>query len=776
MATASIRRALRKCPLMACGSVTLLAALLIAAAAASADWRSVTGVPSRPVNVISVTPQGNVVAYIPLSCNQPAPSTATVPQIKVMSPVDGHEIWSLTEADAHPYNLSSCGDGPELFDAQDNLYAPGYPKGSPPGTYYLVSYSPTGAFRWASPLDGQLGFNNRIVNDSVIGADGNVYVYDTTLHHLQAFRSNDGTKRWDVQVQAGAEEHGLSADATGLTVAGTIRYDYSGNLLHAEPPSGDTTGWGIAQAPGGISYTASTGNSQWGTCEQTGDYSIKVSQWTLAGIKWTKSVHGPTKPATFLECVDAAEWIKVKALPAGGVLVGATDAVDTPNQKTYLIALNKAGHVLWTRTINRGWSGEVFSGMRVSQSGEIVTAQYGREPCLTNTWEACAAVGVDFFSAATGQPTRSAVVIHDTDETTEASTQEPVDQGGAEEGVAVGEDTVYLPLQIDGTPQVVAVSEPGLLSDYEDQLRAQPSPTSSPNYVALGDSYSSGEGNPPYEPGTDIKSLDECHRSEAAYPLQLAVQLGMKLKFRACSGAITDDIISPNPANGEPPQLSWLTSGTKIVTLTIGGDDAGFTEIMNRCVAGPRTSWPFHEDFGCAEDGALNSHAATALAALAGKGSGWVQGRPIHSIRSVIEAIHDKAKSARIVVGGYPLLFGPSQSTYTLFLAAPSHFVCAVGVPPFSVDYDDAKWINERGIELDSVIAGAVTAAHAQEHIPVKYAPATTPFRHHGLCDKEDAWIHPLELDGLSGPKKSSFHPTQDGQALGYVAAFSKKL
>ncbi len=40
----------------------------------------------------------------------------------------------------------------------------------------------------------------------------------------------------------------------------------------------------------------------------------------------------------------------------------------------------------------------------------------------------------------------------------------------------------------------------------------------SPSYVAMGDSFSSGEGNPPFETGTDEEGVNECHRSPQAYP------------------------------------------------------------------------------------------------------------------------------------------------------------------------------------------------------------------------------------------------------------------
>src|SRR4051812_25224334 len=62
------------------------------------------------------------------------------------------------------------------------------------------------------------------------------------------------------------------------------------------------------------------------------------------------------------------------------------------------------------------------------------------------------------------------------------------------------------------------------------------------HYVALGDSYASGGGDPPFDPGTDIPEgaeRDMCHRSTSAYPRRLKLDAGVILIHRACSGAVT---------------------------------------------------------------------------------------------------------------------------------------------------------------------------------------------------------------------------------------------
>src|SRR5436190_9331779 len=89
------------------------------------------------------------------------------------------------------------------------------------------------------------------------------------------------------------------------------------------------------------------------------------------------------------------------------------------------------------------------------------------------------------------------------------------------------------------------------------------SPAWAVRYVALGDSYSSGTGTRTYFDST-------CQRSVYAYPYLLSQRrANTQLTFAACSGAKTGDVLNN--------QVSSVTSDTKIVTITIGGNDAGFS-------------------------------------------------------------------------------------------------------------------------------------------------------------------------------------------------------
>jgi cysteine-rich repeat protein len=122
------------------------------------------------------------------------------------------------------------------------------------------------------------------------------------------------------------------------------------------------------------------------------------------------------------------------------------------------------------------------------------------------------------------------------------------------------------------------------------------------SYAALGDSYSAGEGVSPYFPGTDVPLLNTCHRSTRAYPT-FVTRPGIRFHeedFLACSGAVTDNVVSDgsSPANGsnEPPQLdkqyhpqtepnSWIVADhTDMVTLTLGGNDVGFADVITKCL------------------------------------------------------------------------------------------------------------------------------------------------------------------------------------------------
>ena len=135
---------------------------------------------------------------------------------------------------------------------------------------------------------------------------------------------------------------------------------------------------------------------------------------------------------------------------------------------------------------------------------------------------------------------------------------------------------------------------PGPLGVRENGILGMPD---SLPYAALGDSYSSGEGagnhNRPFEyrylPGSNIRA-NRCHRSRNAYPFMVSRSLGLdpetELAFRACSGATISNITTDRGGAGaaEPPQVAALGPETRLVTLTIGGNDAGFARIVESCL------------------------------------------------------------------------------------------------------------------------------------------------------------------------------------------------
>src|SRR6476661_3193224 len=89
-------------------------------------------------------------------------------------------------------------------------------------------------------------------------------------------------------------------------------------------------------------------------------------------------------------------------------------------------------------------------------------------------------------------------------------------------------------------------------------------------YVALGDSYASGVGTRVF-----YSESGSCKRSPEAYGPKIAAAKGYTLSFQACSGAKTTNVNSS--------QLGTLSASTALVTITIGGNDAGFSNVIINC-------------------------------------------------------------------------------------------------------------------------------------------------------------------------------------------------
>jgi hypothetical protein len=92
--------------------------------------------------------------------------------------------------------------------------------------------------------------------------------------------------------------------------------------------------------------------------------------------------------------------------------------------------------------------------------------------------------------------------------------------------------------------------------------------------------------------------------------------------------------------------------------------------------------------------------------------------------------------------------------------------------PRFSVDFQDALWLNGLADRLDSVIQQQINAASALG-VPVHYVKPA--FDTHGLCDTSTPWFNPLIIVNQQ-QDSGSFHPTAVGQAQGYEVPFSKAI
>src|SRR3954447_24676710 len=96
-------------------------------------------------------------------------------------------------------------------------------------------------------------------------------------------------------------------------------------------------------------------------------------------------------------------------------------------------------------------------------------------------------------------------------------------------GLAIG----LLGVVHDAALPIAAATARPTASNDDDLYIDLPDDTS--RYVALGDSYSAGEGVEPYEPRSgDYPEGDDCHRSLLAYPRLLTFDHGVEVTFRAC--------------------------------------------------------------------------------------------------------------------------------------------------------------------------------------------------------------------------------------------------
>ncbi len=91
------------------------------------------------------------------------------------------------------------------------------------------------------------------------------------------------------------------------------------------------------------------------------------------------------------------------------------------------------------------------------------------------------------------------------------------------------------------------------------------------SYVAMGSSFAAGPGIQPAESG----GPSGCARSADNYANVVARAVGANLTDMSCSGATTANVLTDSQ-DGQTPQVDAVTSGTQLVTVTIGGNDVDY--------------------------------------------------------------------------------------------------------------------------------------------------------------------------------------------------------
>lgn len=617
----------------------------------------------------------------------------------------------------------------------------------------------SGAQRWRSPLPA-----GDAVRALAVGGDGAAYVGLSTASGAAVLRLSpaDGTVSFDTPLPSGdGEVKELLAEPSGVAVGTNGDSTLAAAHVLFLSESGQITR-DVKAAPSNEPdvYTSNDMGEVFVGYWSNHATGITIAKITTAGkIAWKKRTPHHSGIADPI----------IAALPSGGVAFDSASG--------FLEVLNADGGTAWS-TENEDYD----YAMVADASGHIDLVSLVNNAICSDGNGNCDGFDIQQLGAADGALQNTVSVVGSGDGS----------RSWFNGGLAVGPGRVYLlcsaPAYGSWEPcaageQLQAYSLPETGGPYPTPPATTETTTTEPSatYVALGDSYSSGEGNPPYEEGTDTES-DRCHRSPYAYPELLAHSLNLgPLTFKACSGAITNDFFDSS-ANyvSEPPQLDWLKPSTTTVTFTIGGNDAGFESVLRHCLSLP----PLIFQGGCRKDKALRAETEARLHALAG---GHYATTPppasegIHSILRVLEAIHERSPGAKILAGLYPLLFGENPADYVPSLG------CMVGlVRPFYVTEKDAAWLNSLGRQLNNTITRAVERAQ-HKHIPA--ATATPIFGHHSFCDEEERWFYPLELElpevrehetalefDLAPITPGSFHPTESGQALGYERGFTKAL
>lgn len=254
---------------------------------------------------------------------------------------------------------------------------------------------------------------------------------------------------------------------------------------------------------------------------------------------------------------------------------------------------------------------------------------------------------------------------------------------------------------------------------------ADPAPAASfagQSYVALGDSYTSSPltgplAGPP--PG--------CLRSTNNYPHLVATATGARLTDVSCSGAQTRDFSSAQAVQGgsNPAQYRALGLRTRLVTVGIGGNDIGFSDIVRACVSPTPFGTPCRDRYTAGGTDQIRAR----IDVLSGR------------LKTVLAQVHARSPLATVLIVGYPAILPPT---------GPG---CYPVVPYTAGDVDYLRGVLGY---LNQTIAGAAGARDAT------YVDTYTPTIGHDVCQLPGVkWIEGIVPTAPAAP----VHPNALGAA-----------
>ncbi|WP_157981591.1 SGNH/GDSL hydrolase family protein [Protaetiibacter intestinalis] len=262
--------------------------------------------------------------------------------------------------------------------------------------------------------------------------------------------------------------------------------------------------------------------------------------------------------------------------------------------------------------------------------------------------------------------------------------------------------------------------------------------------VALGDSFSSGEGAGSYEPysdhdGTNAARRNGCHVSKDNWVRKTKLpgdsqtigyradhaDASLDYQFLACSGAESEHLLPylglaapPKNAEGEDGsdgtnhQVSqmdrgYLDENTTLVTLSIGGNDMRFSPILSACIVRSLV-YGIPCDFAVFLSGDGSEDIATATARR-------LEYELPETLVTVLAAIKERAPNATIVLMGYPNLFETDTT-------------CV------EIDASNHTWLNQLSTDLTSVMSNAAATMDEPGAQRVLFADPQSQFTGHNLC------------------------------------------